>query len=279
MAGNLLVAILLLSPALARAETPAEAFAKGKTLLAKGDFATALEAFTAAARGDRENVDYLQHYAMLRRVVELRSRLESEQDPQRREYTARALRAFYVNQRIYPELLKLDQEVHARLGSADSAANLAETQLTLNQPAEAATTLSTLDSSKSTAMTRAVLGIALARSGKADEARQLAEKLALPADAGPNLTYAAARLHAGTGDSATALKLLKACFEATLPSMLDGFKAHAKSCPEFAAIASSPEFAQVLKTESQVPESKCSGGRSCAGCPMSGKCPKSQAEQ
>ena len=128
-------------------------------------------------------------------------------------------------------------------------------------------------------MTQLLLGIALVRSGKTDEAKRIAEKVQLPKDAGPNITYTAARLHAAVRDSAKAMSLLKTCFEATLPSQLDGFKSHAKTCPEFASIVSIPEFADVMKTESKVPESKCSGGKSCAGCPMSGKCPKSQGKQ
>ena len=57
-----------------------------------------------------------------------------------------------------------------------------------------------------------------------------------------------------------------------------GYKAHAKACPEFAALPSA-ELAKVMATESKVPESKCSGGSSCAGCPNRGKCAHGQAAQ
>lgn len=274
----MLTAAVLLAFSPARAETPNESFAQGEKLLAKGDFSAAMQSYAAAARADRENQEYVQHYAMLRRVVDFRSRLEAEQAPERWEYLARALRAFYVSERIYPELLKVDVTLHGRLKSADSATMLAETQLAVGQNAEAAKMLSDLAPAKTTPMTQALLGIALARSSKADEAKQIAGKFSLPADAGPSLTYAAARLYASVGDSAKAAELLKTCFEATLPSMLEGYKTHARSCTEFAAIASRPEFARVLETQSKVPESKCSGGRSCAGCPMAGKCPKSQGK-
>jgi hypothetical protein len=155
---------------------------------------------------------------------------------------------------------------------------LAETQLALDQNAAAVKTLS-LEPREATEMTQALLGIALARSGKAESAKQIAEKLLLPADAGPIVTYAAARLHAATGNPAKAVGLLTACFEAVAPSQLEGFKSHAKQCPEFAVIASNSDFARALETKSKVPESKCSGGSSCAGCPMSGKCPRSQGKQ
>ena len=136
-----LTTVLLAGPVVARADTAANSFAKGESLLAKGDFAGALQSYAAAARADRDNQDYLQHYAMLRRVVEMRGRLEAEQSPERWDYLAKALRAFYLSERIYPELLELDQDVHARLSSAESAALLAETQLALGKNAEAAQTL------------------------------------------------------------------------------------------------------------------------------------------
>ena len=276
---GLLMAAILAIAAIAHAETATESFANGEKSLAKGEFGTALRSFAAAARADQSNQEYVQHYAMVRRIVDLRSRLDAEKKLQQWEYMARALRSFYVNERIYPELLKLDQAIHAKLKSAESAAFLAETQLAMDQNAAAVQTLSALEPSKTTAMAQSLLGIALVRSGKTDEAKQIAEKISLPNDAGPSVTYTVARLYAATGDSAKATGLLKACFEATLPSQLDAFKSHAKTCPEFAAIASTPEFAGAMKTESKVPESKCSGGSSCAGCPTSGKCPKSQGKQ
>lgn len=277
--GLILGIIFCVGPTRVLAETAAESFARGETLLAKGDFAGAMESYAAAARADLDRREYVQRYAMTRRVVELRSRLAAEQDRNRWEQIARALRAFYLQERIYPELLKLDQQAHARLGSADSAAALAETQLTVSENAAAEITLSAFQADKATPMTQSLLGIAMARNGRKDQAKPIAEKLQLPDDAEPGLLYAAARLHASAGNSDKAISLLQKCFETTLPSQLDGFKTHVKACPEFVAMVSTPTFAQVMNVESKKSESKCSGGSGCAGCPMSGKCPKSQAKQ
>jgi len=275
----LLAVTALVISTVAHAETAVESFAEGEKLLAKGEFDAALQSFLTAARTDKGNQEYTQRYAIVRRIVDLRHRLDVEKKQQQWEYIARAIRAFYVNERIYTELLKLDQAIHQRLNTAESAAMLAETQLAMDQNASVVQTLSALESGKATATTQLLLGIAMVRTGKSDEARQLAEKISLPKDAGPSVIYMAARFRAVIEDSAKAMELLKACFEATLPSQLDGFKSHAKTCPEFAAIVSTPEFADVMKTASKVPESKCSGGSSCAGCPMRGKCPKSQGKQ
>ena len=274
----LLAAAVVACAAPVMAETAAEAFAKGERLLAKGDFQAAQQSYAAAARADRDNPEYMQHFAMIRRIIDLRSRLQTEQDPERWQDMARALHAFYASGGILSELLKLDQSIHTRLNSAESATMLAETQLALGQNPDAAKTLAALESGKTTVMTQALLGIALLRSGQKDQAQQIVDKLTLSDEDGAGASYAAARLHAGVGNAAKAMGLLKLCFEAIPGSVLEDYKAHAKSCPEFAALASSAEFASVLKTESKVPESKCSGGSSCAGCPMAGKCPKGQGK-
>jgi hypothetical protein len=273
-----LAAVLLSFPALARGQAAQEAFSKGEALLAKADFSAALDAFATAVRADRSNQEYMQHYAMLRRVVDMRKRMEAEKDWQQWEYLARAVRAFYASERIYPQVLAIDQELHARLKSAASAVALAETQLSMERNAEAVKTLSAFSRDQTEPLVSALLGIALARTGKQDDTRQIAAAFVLPEGAGPGITYAAARLQGAAGDSAKAMQLLKACLESVPPSRQEGFQTHAKSCPEFATFAQTAEFAKVMATSSKLTESKCSGGSSCAGCPMRGKCPHSQGQ-
>jgi hypothetical protein len=274
-----MVALLLCSGGMTHADSAQETFAKGEKLLAKADFAGALDAFSAAARADRSNQEYSQHYSMVRSVVDLRNRLEAEKNAERWQYISRALRAFYADERIFPELLAIDQKIHARLNSTVSAVMLAETQLSMEQNAEAVQTLSSVAENASDPVAQALLGIALARTGKKAEAKKIAAALTLPNDSTPGVMYTAARLQAAAGASAQALKLLISCFESLPPSRQEGYREHAKSCPEFAAMAAADEFAAALSTASKVSESKCSGGSSCAGCPMKGSCPKSQGQQ
>jgi len=166
--------------------------------------------------------------------------------------------------------------MHAKLNTASSAKTLAETQLALNLNDKAAETLASLDEARQTPATRALHGLALARQGKTDDARQIAESIKLTDDAGPGMLYSVARLNAAAGNSDQALILLTKCFESLAPSRLPGFKDHARKTPEFASLASTNAFDTVMLTESKVPESKCSGGTSCANCPMRGKCSGSQ---
>jgi hypothetical protein len=162
--------------------------------------------------------------------------------------------------------------MHAKLHTASSALLVAETQLAMNKPAEAAAVLGGLAADKHDSTTRSIHGLALARQGQVDEAKQVAQSVQLAGDAGPGAIYAAARCQAAIGNADRASQLLVRCFESSPPSRLEGFKQHAKTSPEFAALASNAGFVAALQTQSKVSESQCSGGSSCASCPMRGKC-------
>jgi tetratricopeptide (TPR) repeat protein len=206
--------------------------------------------------------------------------MDVEKDPERWEYSARALHAFYLDQGLHGQAVGLARKTHEKAGTASTAAMLAETELALNNNAEAEKMLAALDKDgKSTPMTRTLWGVAQARLGKAQAAKKLAQGISLGDDAGPQLAYSYARLSAATGSADAALAALQKCFETLPPSRLENFKEHAKACPEFAALASTPKFAKVLETESQVAESKCSSGSGCAGCPTRGKCDKAPEEK
>jgi hypothetical protein len=142
----------------------------------------------------------------------------------------------------------------------------------MNHPAEAAEVLGGLAPDKHTVATRALHGLALARQGKPEEAKKAAQAIQLTSDEGPGAVYAAARLHAAIGDNEQACQLLVRCFESSAPTRLAGFKQHAQTSPEFAGLAADAKFVAALRTASKVPESKCSGGSSCANCPMRGQC-------
>jgi hypothetical protein len=116
-------------------------------------------------------------------------------------------------------------------------------------------------------------GVALARLGRIDEARELAdESRQVTDDAGPRYFYDLARLQALTGNSPSTFEALARAFELTPPSQIDGFRAEVKECKDFAALLAGSDFAKVLETPSKVKESGCSGGTACGKCPMRSKC-------
>ncbi len=281
MATTLAAAVLTVVvalPVLARGESAQQAYQKGQTLLSKGDFNGALKALAAAARADGQNQEYMQRYAMVRRVLQLQQKMEAEKDPQRWLYMARALHAFYIGEGLLDETAALDRKIHAKFNDTSSATLLAETELALNNNAEAADVLKKLEPNQSSAVTQALLGIALARQGKMDDAKRVTKAIVRPADVEPRTVYTLARLHAVTGDSDAAMKELGQVLESVPPSIQVSYREHATRCPDFRALAGTKQFAQVLKTESKIPESRCSGGQGCAGCPNRGQCPKAQGQ-
>lgn len=272
----LALAASILVPMLARAESAEQAAARAKAQLAKGDLEGALTAYQTAASADQS---YLQQFAVLRQAIEIRRRLETEQDPERWEYFGRALHSFYVRNGLYAPALELATKMHDRLQTTTSGLVVAETAFAMDKNDVAAQALASLDKSQATPVTQALLGVALSRQGKKDEARRIAQQVHLPDDSPAPDVYAVARLQATTGDTKAALASLQRTLENLPPSNQAGYKQHAQQCPEFSAIAATAAFSKALETESRIPESKCSGGTSCAGCPMRGKCANSQQQQ
>jgi len=269
----LMVVVMLIFANVAKADSAAKLFEQGKKALADSDFETALSSFAGAAKADKSNKEYAAQYMMTRRIVQLRQQMKSQRDPKRWQYMAEALRAFYVSEEMYLEALALDQEVYEKLQTADAAVNYAETLLAMAENAEAAKVLRSLKA-HATPASEALLGVALARDGKLADAKRIAKRFELPEDATPGTKYSAARLFAAVGDTEAACDQLAKCFEAIAPSRLDGFRSHAKICPDFAKMTKTASFAKALATQSKVAESKCSGASKCAGCPMRGNCEK-----
>ena len=265
----LAVAACLLLPMAAAAPTAQQSADQAKALLAKGDLEGALQAYQAAARADES---HLQQFAVVRQALEIRRQLETEQDPERWEYLGRALHSFYLRNGLYAQALDLATKMHQRLRSETSAVVVAETAFAINKNDIAAQALSSLDAAQTSPATQALLGVALSRQGKPHEARQIAQKVRPADDSAPPAVYAIARLQAATGNTKAALASLERVFQSLPPSRQESYKDHARQCPEFSGLVSTAAFAKVLQTESKVPESKCSGGSSCAGCPMRGKC-------
>ena len=245
------VATVLAIPSLGRGETPQESSAKGKALLAKGDYDGALAAYMAAAKAVPGNQEYRDQYSTVRRIVQLRAGLRTEKDPQQWERRATALHNLYVVQGLLTEAAGLARELHTRLNAESSALLLAETELTMNRNGAAAEVLISLDKEKSTPAGKVLLAIALARQGKMDLAREVTKTASAADNAAPGMAYQMARLYALTGDSAGATASLARCLESLPPSGHDGVKNHARQCPDFASVVNAPEFEQALSAESK----------------------------
>jgi tetratricopeptide (TPR) repeat protein len=257
-------------------EEAAATFAHARVLLAKADFDGALAAFAAAAKADPQNQDYRSQYALVRRVMNVRVAIEREEDTARWAVAAQALRSFYYDHGIHREALSLDRQRHVRIGGIESATLLAETQLELDMNAETAALLGAFEPEDLAPRSRALLGIALARLERFDEAEAIARACANPEGINPVLCFDLARLHSLLGDREAAANMLTHSFESTLPSRLDAVKDRARTHADLSALASSAEFAAVFSTTSKVSESSCSGGAGCGSCPSRGTCGSGQ---
>ena len=276
-----IVRVLLGCVLLACAPAPAEptdnatkAFEEGKTLLASAKFDEALQAFKTAAQADKSNPEYRHNYTMLRQVIRMRAQLENEADSDRWRTMAQALRTFYHQHGIYSESLPLDRKMHEQQLVPDSAAMLAETLLAMGENSEAAEVLSGASGTAATPRAKILLGIALARQGRVDEARALLPTTAMETSETPRVFYELARLRALTGDTKGSIEALSRSFQLTAPAGLDPLKAEAQRCQDFQTLASSADFASALKTPSKVPQSGCSQGPSCGKCPKRAACGK-----
>ncbi|MBU0718473.1 MAG: hypothetical protein KJ749_09520 [Planctomycetes bacterium] len=250
-----------------------KAYAEGMALLAKDDFEGALASFEAAVKADTENQEYVQQYAMLRQIVRMRQAIADQQDEARWLKMAEALRTFYWDHRLYSEVLPLDQERHRRAPGAESATLLAETQLALEMDAQAVAMLEGLTEEQTSPRTRVLHGLALARLGHPEKAKQnVAADEPVADDVGPRYFYDLARLQAVVAGAEAAVGPLARSLELTPPSRIDAFRSEAKSCKEFARLMNAPGFAEILETPSKVEESSCSKGPSCGSCPKRATC-------
>jgi hypothetical protein len=250
-------------------ENAAQAFAAGKTALKAADFTKALEQFKTATRGDPDNQQYFNAYTLLRRVIKMREQVTKEMEADAWQQSARQLYAYYHENGISTELVSLASTMHQRAGTVDNAVLLGDAYLDADKPADAVAVFAKVPAEKVTPQINVLHGLALARSGKPDDAKALAAKIELPKDCDAELCYNAARLFALSGLGEKGLTALKCAFEMTPAPDLPVAKTAAKEAKELANLATLPDYAKVMETASKVAAGAC--GKSCAGCPSAGK--------
>jgi hypothetical protein len=278
-AKNILLALLLgafLAVGARGAGDGAALCAEGGRRLAAADFDGALKAYGDAAAADRANADYQQQFAILRQVIQLRGAVASEQSPKKWETMARALRSYYYDHRLYAESLPLDQQRYGRASTPENGALLAETLLELGRNADAETALASDHGSEAPPAARLLYGIALARQGRIEPARAVANAVTLAEGTAADPLFHAARLQALLGQPDASAALLTRAMQATPPAALAAARERARACADFGPVASTPAFTAALETGSSMTQSKCSMGPSCGGCPMAKGCAKTK---
>lgn len=252
----------------------ADRFAAGQKLLSEADFEGALNAYSEAVEKDPANQEYKAEYQILSRILNMRSKLTEEKDMQRWETMLRGLHSYYCNNKLFKESKALDQQLYRRRQNEASAVMLAETQLELAEDEAVEQLLKVFIKKGATDYSRMLYGIALARQGKMDAARELLKEKPVGDDAKLGDRFQCARLYAALGDKDEVMRRLKSVFESVPPSQLSKIKNYVKETKDFGPYTASNQFAVVMATESQVPESRCSGGASCGSCPSASSCGK-----
>lgn len=272
------MAVLFLVGLAARAQgdggegTGAKAYEQGSALLAKGDLEGALAAFAEALKAPGAKPEYRTTFLRVRAVLKMQSAIAGERDREKWWKMAARLRNFYYNLRLYEKLLGLAREMHERKPSASTATLVADALLILDRNAEAEKTLAGVEPSKLSQQGRVLLGVAKARQkAKIDEAKTILDGLDVTGNLSPRFLLDVARLEVLCGDIDGAMATLTTAFEKTSPKGIKGFKAFAKSAPDFSRVPAE-RFLKVLETESKVTASSCSGGSSCGSCPKRGSC-------
>jgi tetratricopeptide (TPR) repeat protein len=270
----LLLSLSQAAPAMPPGDAGAGLYARGCALLEQAEFAGALDALAAAARAAPDNETYRQEHAMLRQVLQLRDALDRIEEAEQWNRTALALRTYYVDHRVYDQALDVDRARHERVDSVESAAMLAETMLLLDMNHEAVRLLEGLGERQSL-RTIAQHGLAHARLGEMAPTRRLLgqlDGLERNDEADSAVWLDVACLRARLDDAKGAATALEHSFRRTPPSRLDAAKSFARGLPDLTGLVAEDAFAEVWRTASEVAESNCSLGSSCAACPSRAAC-------
>jgi hypothetical protein len=247
-------------------------YADGEACVRKGEFRKALRSYAKAARADGQNEQYRKQYMLLRRIIKIQRALDREKNLDRWRSSALELRDFYYQYGLKDRLLDLAKKMYAKDKSVDSAVFLADAHLLLDQNAEAEAVLASVEDGKLPLQGKLLMGIAQARQGKTGPAQQRVSNVQMPSEPVPRFLIDLARVKVLCGDATGAMGELKTAFQSTRPSALASIKSYVTRQKDFAPVAKSDAFAAVLKTESKVNESDCSGGTSCGSCPSRGSC-------
>ena len=245
--------------------------AEGEAKLQKLDLPAAMTAYSRAVKADPRNQAYRERFLELRRVTSIKHYVDARPNAERWLPMVVTLHSFYLTEGLDAAALDLDRHAHTRLGNAQTAVLLSETLLRFDRPEEVVSTLS-----PRTARTwheDVLLGIALARLGRADDAKAIDARVSAPGSGElvPLQLQDLARLKSRLDDVPSALALLTTSLEKTPAAGLEAARNRIRAEADYANIRTLPSFAKVLETKSQVAET-CSGGTSCGSCPNRGNC-------
>ncbi len=251
-------------------------------VLADSDFDSALKLYANAARENADNSYYKDQYSILRRVIKMKTALDKAAGTtdnlndtviKRLSTYYQAVRAYYYSKGFYSESLKLDDMAMKLIPGEQQALNYAESVVVVN-PDNALETVSGIsaDSENGAGQIELYNLLLQSRKAKSDNLQAAVDKIKVNPEADPESLVYLACIYKNAGDQAKAYEYVQMALEHTVPSEINGTRILASSMEEFKGEANGKEFVEVLKTESKVAQSGCTGGSSCNSCSLKGKC-------
>ncbi len=247
---------------------------QGNQAIQKCEFEQASEYYKKASEAAQDNPEYKDKAMLLRNIIRIRENLAKENNIRRWANNAMSLRAFYMQEKLYSEVLNISQQIYSRFASNPVALfMLGESYILCQQYQQAVEFLSKLGES-STQTTEVLLGIAQAKLGNKDAATTISKQLSQMPSHQPSYCYYAAILETLLQNPNRALQYIANGLKNTPPSQIETLKKKILESPELQTLKENPQFTTTLATESEIKESNCSGGSSCSTCPNRSGCGK-----
>ena len=281
MAADILDSSIVTDPAIISLE------AKVKDLVSStSDFNSALKLYAGAARQNSDNPYFKDQYSILRRVIKMKSALDKAADKndkpnekvlERLSSYYQAVRAYYYSKGFYSESMKLDEMAMKLVPGQQQTLNYLESVVVVN-PDDASDTVSSICADSADEASEYELFNLLMKSRNAGSSDLTSEidKITVDPEANPAGFVYLACIYKNAGDETKAYEMVQKALEHTVPSEINGTRILASSMKEFKDDVNSDKFAAVLKTESKVAQSGCTGGSSCGSCSLKGKCPSTK---
>lgn len=265
--GLLTLALLTCAATVTRAElTVDNPVAEGAALLALGQINEAVEAFDGAAKANPGDKKVLIARAQAKKLQKYLEQVEADSELIDRQKAMAKLHKFYNGHGLYEKSLGMEQGLYAEAVNDDTAALLADTLLAMQKNDEALATLQADGVNGESWDAQALLGLALARNGRMEQAQPLVEEAKKLERLSSGQAKNLASLLALTGYEDEANELLVVLFGATTQDKLPGLKESIRTSPDFQSMAGTEGFKTAMETEAKL---KGCGG-DCGSCPSEG---------
>lgn len=244
-----------------------------KLIVEKNDYPAALKVYAKAARSNMENPYFKQQYSILRRVIKMKRAMATENSEKKWMSYYQAIRSYYYASGYYKESVKLDEVAYGKFKTDELLLNLFETSVILEDNEKTSALINKAGDELKKNTKFCVLKLLLkARSGDISISKADLEKYKSRIKSNPESLVYIAGLYLKQNDPKNAFECIALALENTIPTQMSTTRNLAYSLAVFKSVAKSEGFKQVLRTESKVKISDCTGGGDCSTCSLKNNC-------